>query len=75
MRFPQVDSTSAGCPHPTLVFRDGDCGAIRCERCGKRWQGGSKAEQSAAIRASDCNPPWLRALKKILSGPAGGRRP
>lgn len=70
MRFPQVSDGDA-CPHPVLVFRDGDCGAIQCEQCGKRWQGGSKAEQRAAMRANDCNPPWFRALKRAL----GRRRP
>jgi len=68
MRFPQADDTSHGCNHETLVMRDGDCGAIQCESCGKRWQGGSSVEVIEACRTADCNPPWFRALKEAVKG-------
>lgn len=66
LEFPQVDDTSRGCRHATLIMMDGDCGAIQCKNCEKRWQGGSVKENLQVMESKDCNPPWFRAIKEVL---------
>lgn len=66
MRFPQASDIGYGCPHAVLVMLDGDCGAIQCEVCCKRWCGNGPQEV-ASMKTKDCNPQWFRALKAALS--------